>query len=142
MNIIIGLIFSLIFSTNVVANERRDRDKLEVQGIVRDSNNKKIAGAQVTVTCNSHTKTTQTNRHGSYEVKFAKKECHKRDTVTVNASYGGEAGTESKNAHDEELNINLRLAAVSVPEFSAYTGLLALLCSVGTFIFLKNQDAV
>ncbi len=111
-----------------------------VHGVVRDSANKKVAGANVNVSCNGNILNATTNSLGFYNVQFNNTgDCKKDDLVTVSASKDSEAGSNSKNMNRVQININVKMSAVSVPEFDFSTGTLAVAASAGIFAYLKKK---
>lgn len=111
-----------------------------VHGVVRDSANDRVDGANVVVSCNGNILNAVTNSIGLYIVQYANLEdCKKHDLVTVSASKGSEAGSNSKDMGNVQININVRMSAVSVPEFGFTTTLLTIVASATAFIFFKKH---
>ena len=114
-----------------------------VHGVIRDSGNDRVAGADVVVSCNGNVVNTTTNGIGFYIIQFANQnDCKKKDLVTTSASKGPEAGSKSKKMGAVQVNINVKMSAVAVPEFGFGTGLMAMVASAGAFTFFKKQRHV
>ncbi len=125
-----------------------------VQGTVYqgDNINNVVSGASVNVTCyhKEHNKLkakslqTITNSTGDYIVYFEKKDCRKKDNVTVQVQYNGMTG-ESKGTVKKEEGVNkmkrCRIANVDVPlvpEFGFFAGALTLVSSAIIFFIVRR----
>lgn len=84
MNYIAAIAFLTIFFSQInMLYAAEDRQPKTVRGKVLLSNGLVAEGAEVTITCKSHTLTDTTSRFGNYEVTFANLECEQFDTAYV-----------------------------------------------------------
>ena len=114
-----------------------------VTGAVSNSGNP-VAGANVSVTCNSNVLNAITNVNGVYFVQYSNVQCPVGQLVSVNASSGSMAGSNSGTmmAGSAVGGVQVDVAVVNVPlvpEFGLMIGAVTSLVSGGLF-FLKRRS--
>ncbi|HEV2413134.1 MAG TPA: hypothetical protein VGS28_05035 [Candidatus Saccharimonadales bacterium] len=118
----------------------QNKQHVTVSGIVTE-NGKHIKNAQVTVTCDNHTKHAKTSRSGYYTVTFQNKQCKVNSSVTVSASKGSESGQNiGKYKMCHSLWLNVALTSVAVPEFGLIEGVIAAIMGSGAFLMIRRRN--
>lgn len=121
-----------------------------VSGIIKDTGGTPVGGAMVTIICHhggtDHTKfdvsrMVPADEVGFYQVLFPVTKCTFGDTITVHASKDDMNGSNSGTVSGGDININVAIISVTVPEFGLITGAFALFASAGTFLALKRRTA-
>jgi len=115
----------------------------DVTGVVSDAGNP-VAGAKVTVTCNSYKGTDHTDKTGSYRVQFTAKKCPAGSSVVVTATTksglnGTGSGTVSPDG-SAKLNVAIVNVTVGLPEMGAVTGSAAALAAGGAFFVTRRRN--
>ena len=96
-----------------------------------------VSGASVKVTCNSAEPImTTTNTQGFYVVEFFG-DCNAGDNVKVES---GSYMAEGKVTASRVLTKNVAYINLSVPEFGTAAALVALVGSVGLFMFIRKKQ--
>jgi outer membrane receptor for Fe3+-dicitrate len=101
-----------------------------------------IPNADVTVTCNSNTKTATSESNGAYSVLFSCSQCTEGNSVTVSATDGSLTGTNSGsvNMNYPALSLNVGIVNVPmVPEFGLIAGLTTVLGALGVFFVVRRK---
>jgi hypothetical protein len=112
----------------------------EVSGVVTDGGNP-VAGASVTVLCGATTLTDTTDATGTYLVSFTAAQCPTGSIVTVTAQKGSKSGSKQGQIIGLTNKLNVGLVNVSIPEFGAIGGMLALGLGVGAIMYTRRRYA-
>jgi hypothetical protein len=139
-----AVMFSLVLLPAGVASA--NSSSTEVSGKVT-LNHHRVRHAEVTVTCNGHSRTTTTDWQGNYSVKFWSGQCNQGDTITVTASKGSASGENTyvkrrprQRCDYGSIYINVALEDVSVPEFGPAEVITAALVAGGTFFMVRRRS--
>jgi hypothetical protein len=144
-NTLVGIsLFALLLSVN--AGSAFAAQPTHVFGKVQTSTGSNAGGATVTVTC-VHNGTTNvlsdtTTNGGVYQIFFDKEDCDSGDSVTIHAIKDGETGSVSTVIpENNNLKVDIMLAATAIPEFGLMTGVGAILTSAGAFYAMRRRSA-
>lgn len=112
----------------------------QISGTVYTNNNQKVSGAKVTVICDGHSKKTITASNGSYLVQYATKKCPAGSNATASATKGTKTGSNSEKVNNVTgTTINLAIVNITIPEFSAILGFIAVLIAGGAFLSIRSR---
>ena len=123
--------------------------------VYNDDHSDTVIGANITITCNTHIKTTTSNSVGDYGVTYLEiglEDCDAGDDLSVNAvcanvdctevisgnTIVGENTVSGTIIDDVADTWDLAIVNISVPEFGLFMGALTLLCAVGIFAFVRR----
>lgn len=115
-----------------------------VAGVVTGPDGNPLSGASVGVDCNSHHLSTSSSSSGTYSVQFDNGFCTLGQTVTVTATKGSLTGSNSgpmQNGGDVgQVHLDVAIVNVpTVPEFGLITGVITLIASGASYLFLKKK---
>lgn len=111
----------------------------EVSGIVTDGGNP-VQDANVTVKCGATTLTDTTDASGTYLVSFTAAQCPPGSIVTVTAQKGSKTGSKQGRIVGLTTKLNVGLVNVSIPEFGAIGGTLALGLGAGVIMYTRRRQ--
>ena len=112
----------------------------------QSSGNQGIGGLTVTVTCLGTknkiiTRTASTDSFGLYTVHYAERRCKDFSPVTATVTYKGQTQTQTVLISAQSTaTLDFYFGSANVPEFSLFTGMAALIGSVGAFFFLRKKN--
>ena len=109
-----------------------------IYGTVYFNSNPVGRNIKVTITCNGHTLTTKTDRHGNYQIDFQSNKCRRNTTVTVSATYNGNTGSNSVKLRNCKTRLNVYIEYATVPEFGNLTTIAALCISSFGFVSIRR----
>ena len=113
----------------------------KVYGTVYDQQSNPVAGADVSVTCNSITQTDVTNAIGDFKVSYNYPQCLPGSTVFVYATANGASGTASGIMQDGPgTRFAIALVNVTIPEFSTLTAAVAFFLAGSGYLFLRRKQ--
>jgi hypothetical protein len=111
----------------------------EVSGVVTDGGNP-VQNANVTVKCGATTLTDTTDASGTYLVSFTAAQCPPGSIVTVTATKGSKTGSKQGKIIGLTTKLNIGLVNVSIPEFGAIGGILALGLGAGVIMYARRRQ--
>lgn len=106
------------------------------------ANSTPINGANVTVTCGTHSGSDTTGSDGVYLVTFDAVDCPANSTVNVEAQKGSANGFNSGKANKITTKLNVALVNVSLPEMGLVTGTAAMAAVGGAFLVIRRRKNV
>ncbi len=118
------------------------------------NNGSPVNNLAVSITCVDHNVTYSTTAHtdgnGLYEITVPISSCTKGDSTTQKATYNGVTLTDNELvSNDPQFNGvsylatgDFNFSVASVPEFGTLTGMVALLGSVGAFVFFRRKNLI
>tara|TARA_B100001971_G_scaffold210177_1_gene235125 strand:- start:222 stop:662 length:441 start_codon:yes stop_codon:yes gene_type:complete len=123
--------------------------------VYNDDHSDTVTGANITITCNTHIKTTTSNSVGDYGVTYLEtgiESCNDGDNLSVNAicanadctgvisgnTIVGENTVGGTIINDVVDTWDLAIVNISVPEFGLLIGVLTALSAVGIFAFVRR----
>ena len=113
-----------------------------VTGTVTDASDTPLAGASVTVSCNSSVQNDITNAAGDYYVEFDPSSfCPDGASATVTATKGSLSGTNSGKVNDVTTRVNLALVNVqAVPEIGTVAAISAMAVAGGALVYSRRRQ--
>jgi hypothetical protein len=140
IGLMITLLTVLVFSFGAVSAKTLIAGK-----IYNHDYSKTVAGADVSVNCNSNIRNTTSLGDGSYAAVYNEIDCDVNDSLNVYAfhpsyGFGNETGIINKDVFNNSTPWNLGLVNVPlVPEFGLIVGALTILSAAGIFFFVRRN---
>ena len=130
----LALSASVIFPAGALAAKA----KTDVTGFIQNGG-QAVKDANVSVKCDGKTKTTKTNNHGLYSVRFNGNLCPDGSTVTVTATKDNLSGTTTGTAYGVNCRLNVAIVNVAVPELGTVAALTAAVGGAGAFLYQRRR---
>jgi hypothetical protein len=113
--------------------------KTDVTGTVY-YNGHTVAGALVTVICDSNVKHDTTDANGVYLVQYSATACPEGATATVVATKGKKGGTSDTVIKSTTDKLNVNLVNVDLPEFGVVAGFGAAVLGGAAFLVIRRKQ--
>lgn len=116
--------------------------RTEVTGYVTDATNSNapLAGANVSVSCNSNSGSDVSDVDGAYLVSFLAANCPLGSTITVSAVKDSMSGTSTGTASKVTTKLNVAVIDVSVPEIGTIAAISALAVAGGAMVYSRRRQ--
>ena len=138
LSVLAAVLFSVVAVTGT-ASAAPTPPQTDVTGVVTE-NHVAVAGASVTVVCNSHTRTDTTDAMGSYLVTFPSGECPFGSTVKVTAEKDGRSGVRSGTVRGITTKLNLAIVNVEIPEYGLIGAITAGGAGLGMIGYMRRRQ--
>ena len=135
-----SLLLIMVFSsTGVIAGLVPGGVPVYVTGKVLDQDNNGLSCAEVNATCNGTTKgPIYTQVDGSYTFDFTDTTCGVGDTAYVDASYGGQTGSDSGIVYPWGFaHVAVVIITLSIPEFA--TAAIPVVLALCSYLVIRRK---